>query len=65
MDKLMAQISVYAGRYDGGLATLQDYVHKMETGQKIICQACNQEIKKSHAHNCPIVLAYLRLFDQR
>lgn len=62
LDRIMAQVSVYSGRKDGGLATLQDLHEKLRTRQAIVCECCNQNLVYGHAWNCEIVKNYTELF---
>jgi len=60
----MAQISVYAGKRDGGLATLQDLVYKLGEGEKVICECCGHKMNGRGGHNpeCEIVKHYFEFF---
>ena len=60
--QLMAQISVYSGKRDGGLATLQDLFYKLDKGEKIICDCCGHEVngRDRHQAECEIVKHYFK-----
>jgi len=63
-EKLRAQISIYAGKKDGGLATLQDLYSAINDGETIICECCGQRItgKGGHLTGCDIVKRYFKAF---
>lgn len=63
-EKLRAQISIYAGKKDGGLATLQDLYGALNDGETIICECCGQRItgKGGHLTGCDIVKKYFKVF---
>lgn len=48
--QLKAQISVYAGKKDGGLAILQDVIHKLVNGEEIVCESCGHKINGNGRH---------------
>lgn len=62
--QLRSQISIYAGKRDGGLATLQDLYNKLETGETITCECCGCKIngKGRHLAECQIVKDYFEFF---
>lgn len=62
--QLRSQISIYAGKRDGGLATLQDLYNNLNEDKPIICECCKQEIdgKGGHLTGCEIVKEYFKLF---
>jgi hypothetical protein len=64
-EKLRIQISIYSGKLDGGLASLQDMYHKMNNKEKVICECCGNVINGDGGHdkNCKIVLKYNQVFD--
>lgn len=57
LDKLIAQIAIYTGKDDGGLATLQDWYHQHHLKRKpTICSVCGWKIEKDgHDEDCSIV----------
>lgn len=64
-EKLKAQISIYSGKKDGGLASLQDMYTKMDLGKKVICDCCGNKINGKNGHHdksCPIVKKYNEMF---
>lgn len=61
--KLMAQISIYSGKKDGGLANLQDMVHKLTKGEAIHCERCERDVfAEGHTEGCIIVSEYEKIF---
>lgn len=64
--KLMNQISIYSGRMNGGLATLQDLFHKLNNGEKIVCECCGNRVdgEGGHESNCMIVEKYQEVFGE-
>ena len=66
LDKLTAQISVYSGRKVGGLAALQDLIHRMESEERTVCECCGGEGYRGrtpwHKDDCPIVKKYKTVF---
>jgi hypothetical protein len=66
--QLTAQIAIYAGQRNGGLATLQDYVGKRDHQQPVICECCGGELSGhtgGHKEDCAIVAHYFTLFPAR
>ena len=62
--KLMAQISVYSGKKDGGLANLQDYIAERSMGQIIRCEICGGAGSDTarHKEDCGIIQNYNKYF---
>lgn len=64
--QLMAQIAVYAGRWPGGLAVLQDYIGDRDRGKPIICEHCKRRLdgkRRYHKAGCYITEEYRKLFN--
>lgn len=64
--KLTAQIAVYTGKRGGGLAVLQDLMHKYDADLPIICECCQRQISPQGGHNedCEIVKHYTEVFGK-
>lgn len=60
--KITAQIAVYSGIPDGGLAALQDMHHKLMNGKSIKCQECGAV--NEHEYDCSIVTRYKEIFGE-
>jgi len=60
LEVMMRQVAIYAGRVDGGLATLQSLMRKAETGETITCESCGVESAgiARHEADCAIVIKY-------
>ena len=65
-EQLKAQIAIYSGRKDGGLAVLQNMFCDLNEDKDIVCECCNQKItdKGMHKSNCEIVTNYFNVFNK-
>jgi hypothetical protein len=65
-EKLKAQISVYAGKKNGTLSVLQDFMSKIDRGENIICDYCGHiifgENKIGHDEGCLLLDNYYQYF---